>query len=546
MNESLLAQLKEGIELLLDVAGNQFQHAADENDTQFSLEIQLEATLLHQILTRLAPYADLFNITLEYQIQEGRGSADLVSTGKLVIVGWSEDETLSPPDLVDPQAMETFADLRQQLASIGTKIRPDSLTRDLDLLIQAEADVDLSLYVTLDKSAVVGVLGWPRHVRILLYFSADKFLQRLNSREFWNLGELLISDTEEILILLLGNASGVAVGPNIRVFGRDYWVSPDLLGFQANDADCQKVSAALNFRNEESNWEIVTSKVTPYHLYIERTGFERNDMLETIARFRDRLAVAYLADHVKVDDGRLTCQFRGHKRVWIPLPPLNEGDAAIPIYKLFTWAYENTSSDKLEIMRQIISLQLEHNTTDNYTILRERAADMLGAAKSNFQIYLRRSVEMYFDKRLKVSEFIQKFSEETGASVSALTSELINNLYKTVGLILAVIIAALVDPKQTPPVVYWTSLLYLIYIGFIFSYLLPAAYFRFSNKVQEYRHGIVELHDVLSNEEILRLQGNSFRRARWLFLIYFTVTNILYALLGLAAFLLMQFFGGWL
>jgi hypothetical protein len=171
---------------------------------------------------------------------------------------------------------------------------------------------------------------------------------------------------------------------------------------------------------------------------------------------------------------------------------------------------------------------------------------MLGAAKSNFQIYLRRSVEMYFDKRLKVSEFIQKFSEETGASVSALTSELINNLYKTVGLILAVIIAALVDPKQTPPVVYWTSLLYLIYIGFIFSYLLPAAYFRFSNKVQEYRHGIVELHDVLSNEEILRLQGNSFQRARWLFLIYFTVTNILYALLGLAAFLLMQFFGGWL
>lgn len=544
MNESLLAQLKDGLEALLDVAADRFQNAADETDTQFSLVIQLDISSLLQTLTRLAPYVDIFKITLEYEIQEGRGSADLVSTGEMVIVGWNEDEALSPPDLVDPQAMKTFANLRQQLASVETKLQPDNLARDLDLLIQAEADVDLSLYVTLDKSAVVGNLGWPGHVRNLLYFSADKFLQRLNSREFWNLGEFLISNAEEILILLLGNASGVAVGPNVRVFGRDYWVSSDLLDFQVNDADRQKIPAALNFRNEESNWEIVTSEVTPYHLYIERIDFDRHDVLETIARFRDRLAVAYLADHVKVDDGRLICQFRGHKRVWIPLPSLNEGDAATPIYKLFTWAYENTSSDKLEIMRQIISLQLEHNTNNNYTILRERAEDMLGAAKSNFQIYLRRSVELYFDKRLKVSEFIQKFSEEMGASVSALTSELISNLYKTVGVILAVVIAALVDPKQTPPVVYWTSLLYLIYIGFIFFYLLPATYLRFSNKVQEYQHSIVELHDVLSSEEIQRLQGNSFKRARRIFLIYFGLTNSLYASLGATAYLLIQFVKG--
>ena len=85
-------------------------------------------------------------------------------------------------------------------------------------------------------------------------------------------------------------------------------------------------------------------------------------------------------------------------------------------------------------------------------------------------------------------------------------------------------------------------MLYLIYIAFILIYLLPSAYLRFRSKVQDYQHSIAELHDVLSEEEISRLQGHSFQRARWLFMIFFGVTNVLYASLGAAAFLLMRIF----
>ncbi len=546
MNEPLLEKLQAGTQKLFEIIGNdQVRHEINETIIQFNLEIQLELTFFAQTLNQLKPFTDLFNISLAYNIQNGQGAADLRDIG-LIPFEWEQDDSLSPPSLIDTAAIELFSKLTQQLGQRGTGFQSDIFAQNLDQLEQAGADIALSLYISLDKSALVGMLEWPQNVNNLIYISADNFLQQLTNSDFWKLGDLLITGDEDTLIVLLGTALGFATGPNIRIYGLDHWDLSDELSFRTDNADRQKIPAALNFRKEESNWEIETSDLTPYHLYIERQELDQPEILETIAKLRDRLAVAYLADHVKFSNGKLECQFRGYKRVWITFPPLTDDEAADDvadsIFKLFSWGYENSSSDKLGIVKQIISLQLNHDTGDNYAILRERAADILGAAKSNFRIFLQRSVELYFDKRLKVSEFIQKFSTEMGTSVSELTSELISNLYKTVGIILGVVLAALVKPNQTPLVIYLTSLLYLFYIGFILFYLLIATYLRFNNKVQEYRHSITELHDVLSNEEISRLQGNSFSRARWLFLIYFTVTNLLYALLGLVAFLLMRFF----
>jgi hypothetical protein len=236
----------------------------------------------------------------------------------------------------------------------------------------------------------------------------------------------------------------------------------------------------------------------------------------------------------------------GYKRVQISFPPLDNKDSALPIFRLFAWAYENASSDKLGIVRNIVSLQLGENPEDNYDILRRRSSEILGTAKSNFQLFLRRSVELYFDKRLKISEFLQKFGEEVSESVSSLTSDLIGDLYKTIGVILGVVIAFLLDPKQTARVTWLATLLYLIYIIFILAYLLSSAYFRFTNKVHEYKHNVSELRDILSEEEISRVQGSSYQRARFMFLIFFGLTYLIYASLGSVAFLVIQFFGGFL
>jgi len=110
-----------------------------------------------------------------------------------------------------------------------------------------------------------------------------------------------------------------------------------------------------------------------------------------------------------------------------------------------------------------------------------------------------------------------------------MASELINNLYKTVGIVLGVVIAALLDPPKTPVIVHWTSLLYFIYIVFILLLLLPSYYLRFRGNVLEYEHNKMELKDVLLVEEIERIEGKTFKRSRWEFLIAFSLVNLAYA-----------------
>jgi uncharacterized protein YacL len=149
---------------------------------------------------------------------------------------------------------------------------------------------------------------------------------------------------------------------------------------------------------------------------------------------------------------------------------------------------------------------------------------------------------LYFDKRLKVSEFLHKFSGDISDSISEMANELVSNIYKTVGIILGVVIAFLVDPKTTPTIIFLASLLYLGYIVFILIYLLPSSYLAFRRKYLEYGRNKEQLSDILLKEEIEKLQGNSLERARYEFLVFFALTNLGYALLGTIAYFLASFF----
>lgn len=541
-NQTLLADLQTAIGLLLDQAKEADLQRSSDTVSQFSIELCPPVASLDRILTDLTPYADLFDISLAYQIQSGSGTASLTPKG-LLTADWTDDPDLSPPHL-DTKLPNLFPDLSKRLSCIGEHVQVDGLIRDLDLLAQAGASVYMSLNVFLDKEALMQNLGWLPHVRGLLYVVADKFLQQVRGADFPALDALLAPNSEDTVVVMLGNTSGIAEGSNIRICGRDRWTSPDDLCFRVSEVDRKKLRDSISFRDEECHWEIDIPSLSPYHLHFESSSLNRTDILDSIARVRDRLSVAYLANRVQTHDGTLKCEFRGHKRVQIITSPLSNHVASVSIFKLFAWAYENSSSDKLGIVRQILSLQLGDDTDGNYSTLKEKSSEILEIAKSNFQLFLRRSVELYFDKRLKVSQFLQKFSEEVGASVSELTSELVSNLYKTVGVILGVVIAALVDPKQTPFIAFLTSLLYLIYIIFILIYLLPSTYWRLQRRVQDYQHSISGLRDVLSKEEISRLQGDSFQQARRMFLFYFGLTNVLYATLGAVACLVMRFFWG--
>lgn len=536
-NREFLAYLQSGISHLLEALDSDEARSSETKD-QFSLRLSTDIVEVCRILNRLAPYSELYEVGLSYDVQNASGSATLTPDG-LRINRWREDPDLSPPPL-PPEATAFFDGVAERLAEVRKVISTEEICDSLQCLAADGASVCTSLNIFFDKSEGLRSIGFPTGVQPILYVSSDKFAEVIHDEEFGRLDEVLGLSTEETLIVMLASTTGIARGDNLRIIGLDHWLSFPDIGFRAGENDRKKVRDALRFRREEVYWELPTQGPTPFHLHVDDLDgatLQRPDILETVARQRDRLSVAWLAERAQIQDGAIHCEFRGYNHVEVALPALDEMESSRPIFSLFTWAYENASSDKLNIVRQIISLQPELQTSGDYTLLSTGAARILGTAKSNFQIFLSRSVELYFDKRLKVSGFLQEFSKDVTDNVSELTSELVSNLYKTMGVILGVVIAALIDPDLTNLIAAIASYLYLAYLIFILIYLLPSMYLRFHATVQEYKHNVLELRDVLAPEEITRLEGDTFERECRLFKVFFWLTALIYGLLaGLAHF----------
>lgn len=531
MNEQFLEHIGNGIEVLLDMAGDHLSGAV-ENESQFSLTLEIDSASLATMTDRLRPYLDFIHVTLRYDIHDGRGIADFDANGNFLVHEWDIDDELTPQEIVSSEAINALNRLHQSLVP-GTSITATSITADLAVIDQAGGDISLRLTVEINKNTSVAMLGSPDGVRLLFYVLTSKFLSQFESKESTALQAFLTPNEEIALILLLSDAVGIGTGPNLCISGRNYWHST--VKFVPDETDRKKVKSALKFRNDECNWEIATSTVTPHHLFLEQSSINRAEVVQSISRKRDQLAVMYMADHVKLVQGQIHCQLKGYKPSWIGLPTQNTHESSPAIFKLFAWAYENSSSDKLGIARQITTLYLNEDINGNYLTLAKKADDILRTAKGNFQIFLRGNAELYFDKRLKVSQFLQKFSEDISRSVSQMTSELISNLYKTVGVLVGVLIAGIVDSSMIPTVIYWTALFYLAYIVFIIVYLLPSVLFIFIEKASAYHKSVQELTDVLTSEEITRLEGNTFVWAKRLFWVYFVITIIIYVVLGVVA-----------
>ena len=375
-----LTHLEGSVRVLLDIVGDRFKEVS-ENKSQFSIQQYLDIASLIQVLTGLAPFTDILDVTIEYQIQLVKGAASLSANG-LIIDNWNEDTSLSPP-AISQEANEVYERLSNQISRIGEGITIQDFSRNIECLIQAGASTRVSLRIFLNKDDVIQRLELPKNVSGLLYIVTEKCIHYFNESKLQTLSNSLVPGSQNSVILMLGNVTGRAIGPNIRVYGLDNWLSESNFDFQANETDSIKVRDARNFRIEEGLWELSLSGITPYHLYIEETTINPSDIVDTISQLRDYLSVLYLADRVLDIDEGIFSIFRGYKRTQIKMPVGNEYAASFGIFKLFDWTYENSSSDKLGIVRQIITLQLSENVEENYPVLIDKATDILGSAKSN-------------------------------------------------------------------------------------------------------------------------------------------------------------------
>ena len=543
MSETYISHLAEAVNGLLAAAGVEVRQASEDEREFTWTHPTADPADLHG-LTALSPFLDVFAITIRYTLQQWEGSAELCPGDRLKITRGALNPALTPEPL-DPSLVPLYDQVIAQLGQNQGSVDLNQLAVDLSALQQGGAALALTREVYLNKRPLAERLTFPPERGCMFFILAEKFCTLLAKRNFtaledlWNPGR---QETAPAALVLLGDSRGRAGSPSggILVLGLDQWAIEPLPP-EVDERFTRTAAEALAFNQIEADWEMAPTTLTPHHFFLKPGDLSSSNVIAALNRCCAQASVVFLANRVSLLPGKeLLAEFHGHQRLKIQVPLDSSAPDPTPLYNLFAWTYENSSSDKLAIARQIVAYQLGDDPAQNYTRLTARASAVLQNARDNFQYYLRKGVEEYFAKRLKLVEFVEKFSEDTGEAVSKLTSDLIGDLYKTVGVVLGVVLAALVSPHSTPAVIRWTSLLYLLYIVFILAYALPSVYLRFAGGIRRYESNKREMAGILSADEIQKAEDQSYPRALWIFRVYFALTNILYASLGAVAFTLFR------
>lgn len=512
-----------------------YLNTATENEHSFGLTMNgISTVLLHPLLVRLSPFANDISITIFGSVQQARFRYSVLCEQAIRCIEWVEDEDITPQDLSE-SAAQIFLIFKQEYPNGATA----SNVRFIELLSdfhQLGGEIDLSVSFQIDKDSILEKLNFPNDIRAVLYVQTEKFEQSIRDKYFWDLENYWGEKMPQRCLVLLADATGFASSAWLKIVGRNNWEDNEIFNV-SQDMYVDVLADALKFRKNEVHWEFKYTSLSPFSFIIQQSNLDKPELIQILNNLCIQASLCFLSDHSYLENGFLVCEFTYQKKTKINIKTsLSLSNDTANIYNLFQWSYENSKSDKINIVRQIISISLSDDPEKNYLLFLAKAFDILKASKNNFQFYLRTNVEKYFSTRQSAIEFLQKFSKDTNEAVSKITSDLVSDLYKVIGIVIADVIAILIDPHYFPIVIHWTALLYCAYICLTLVYSLSFRYISYLYSIKTLSINLGELSKILTFEELSELKKEQYNNPRFTFIAYFVVSSIIYSVLGGIAF----------
>ncbi|HET9978994.1 MAG TPA: hypothetical protein VFQ32_01010 [Ktedonobacterales bacterium] len=236
-------------------------------------------------------------------------------------------------------------------------------------------------------------------------------------------------------------------------------------------------AASRRLLTEESGWPDAPRILTTERLRLVERAPGMTATAARLAILRMELAAASLASVVQgtLSDG-LTLHFAGTRPATCRLP--GEGDTedagGEALARLADWATRHGTVDTLIIARECLARELPPGRAVSLAEVARAAVDALEAAKANFTLFVRGQTDRYFAARQSAQDAVAEYAETVRKGVSDLTSDVVDNVYRTVGLLAAVVIAGLIQPAISPWLALAASILYSGYIVFVILFLLRA------------------------------------------------------------------------
>jgi hypothetical protein len=249
-------------------------------------------------------------------------------------------------------------------------------------------------------------------------------------------------------IFVVPGMTGLLVGDLIAVCGRDRFSDlAEMLSSPLPTGTKRRQRDALLFRDWQCVWPQRPAWLTPETFSVNlRSGEETAaaQLRDRLASLRSLLGVLFLARRSRrLDGGRFEVNFGNSPtdaiKIVGPSVSVSE-ELSSDLLNLYRFSYDGSSTDKLEIVRQLLS------PARNFGSLCRTARNVLQAAEKTHGRYLKKKVDEYFEARRKTRDYVQEAVQQTVSSNVKMTQDVAESVYKTFGAVALVIVAQALNP----------------------------------------------------------------------------------------------------
>lgn len=510
-----------------------------ENSEVCSITLSLyDYQKIERIVETFSPYHDFISLTVYGSVERFSFSYSFLDASHCKCTDWQSNESITT-EISSDKKQQILDQLESSFSSFNTQYQTNSFLNIINSLLSEFKNLSISVALSVNKLLVLNELFEDKKSDYVLYLFEKKLISELNGKNFLQIPELINGNGLSKLFLMVGDITGVAIADGCSIIGLDKWADENLFT-PLSPENISLIKEVISFKRNVSYWEFDSKYLIPSKYNFYSSTILNSTLLAYFRQLTIHLCIAYLSNKVYVRDGNVVCEFTSSKNIKILLPALDkpiDKDKSTVVYNLFSWGYENFSSDKLSIISEIISKELSSDQIKNFELLIDKASDITEFSKHNFQLLLQKDVKDFFEYRESAFSSLKSLSETTNENITKITSDLSADLFKTIGVILSVLVATLVEKDRSIIVIHWSLVLYFVYICIIFVTSNVINYFKFSSNCKLRLINIDFAKFFLTQSEIKQSNNVSGVKYRIVFLVIFFFSNAVYAILGTIAYL---------
>lgn len=253
------------------------------------------------------------------------------------------------------------------------------------------------------------------------------------------------------------------------------------------------LSKVIEKRNLLCNWLNGTQYLTPDHLYID---FSNNDFIidEKIVQYIFKITIDSIIPFISNFTGSISSKYlsviNGNKRIEIYYDLKLEDyniNAYKHLYELYKWIYEESTFDKINISRNVISILVTAKCQGSeYKTIIQNSDWLAKSVQDNFMDFLQNNINSFFNEQNTVVKKLTDNITGINNQVSELTKLTITNITS----FLWTAIAAIIGYIAKGDIVYIRilSFIYLCFLSINSVFNLPISIVRAMQYKNDFKH----------------------------------------------------------